>query len=293
MANPIDDLDPPTFLDRRAQPQQAVTSGVTAPQESTPEATTPSAEKENELTSTNGTTTPGPISDEKAKNDRRLDDFFNDVRKFGRESGSGQDALPKLGLRTIAAAADGIVTLDKDTNGKDDADRIFDTYSKEEGKKAVINRTNGSLRAQVSKTRQLIKVGQMTTCDPVVGSETLMRIRGELMNEGHKVKSAFPALVDYARRQLDADAPLSDDELRELAAKPAPAGKSVEEELQAILKRLERLITGESKAGQDQHEETIAAQEALQRRVKEFTQQQQVQELQTQAASFGLQLVSR
>jgi hypothetical protein len=88
-------------------------------------------------------------------NDTRLEDFMAEVRQFGRDAAEGKDALPKLAMGFARAVADNVIDASKDKDGHDAAARTFLEYCKSEGKKAVHNRTPESLKANISKLRQI------------------------------------------------------------------------------------------------------------------------------------------
>src|SRR5258705_3999538 len=88
-------------------------------------------------------------------NDTRLADFMGMVRELGRDAAQGKDALPNLAISFVRAVADQVIDLAKDQDGDDGAARIFKTYAASEGKKAVHDRTETGLKANISKLRQL------------------------------------------------------------------------------------------------------------------------------------------
>lgn len=193
-------------------------------------------------------------------NDTRLSDLMTEVREFGRESAEGKDALPKLALRVVRAAADGVLTLDKDKDGLDDAARVYDEYAKAESKKAVHDHTANGKKANVSKLRSLVKMGAMTTCDPVDVLNRAHVARQAMIAADEKVRPAYAAFVTIAREQLDKDVDLDDDTLKACIVKPATKSRELEQELESIQKRLEKLISGENSSGlKDQSPEVIEA----------------------------------
>lgn len=224
-------------------------------------------------------------------NDTRLNDLMKEVRQFGRDSGEGGDALPKLAIAVVRAANDGVITTDKDKDGKDDAARIVETYSSEAGKKAIHERTKNGLKALNSKVRQLVIMGQMTTCDPVAVLDKAVEIRrGLLDNEAAKPKAAFAAYVDVARAQQALDRDMSDDEITVAITKPEAPDKDVIDYLKAIEKKLDRLITGEAGIT-DTSDDTLAARDAIKRRLAHMVNARDVAETMEKAEALGLHVV--
>ena len=183
-------------------------------------------------------------------------EFFADIRKFGRQSGEGASALPRLALRVIRAAADGILGTEKPTGGKDDATIIYEAYTAEDSKKA--EHSAGGAKANASKLRQLITMGCMTTCDPVDVADRAVRKWNEMTAQELKPKPLYAGLVDVARAQCSQDVALTDDGIEEALTK-TPAEKSVEKEWKSIQKKVTGLVSGENSAGlKDQSDMALA-----------------------------------
>lgn len=183
-------------------------------------------------------------------------EFFSDIRKFGRQSGEGASALPRLALRVIRAAADGILSTEKPTGGKDDATIIYEAYTAEDSKKA--EHSAGGAKANASKLRQLITMGCMTTCDPVDVADRAVRKWNDMTAQELKPKPLYAGLVDVARAQCNQDVALTDDGIEEALTK-TPAEKSVEKEWKAIQKKVTGLVSGENTAGlKDQSDMALA-----------------------------------
>ncbi len=234
---------------------------------------------------------------ERGTNDTRqiqdLDDLNKAVRALGRDAAMGKDALPKLAVTVVRAAADEIVTA-ADNGKDDDAYKLYSEYAESEGKKAVHEHTANGLKANVSKVRALIKMGEMTTCDPVDVLNRAIIIREEQRTNGADVKSAYPAYIDVARSQLKLDRSMTDEELAQAVLKKAAEEPTVEKELQGIAKRLDKLITGDNKHGlMDQDERTIAAYEALTKRIAAFTVEREMAEFLAKAEELGMDVTSQ
>lgn len=225
-------------------------------------------------------------------NDTRLRDLLNSVRKFGRESGEGKDSLPKLAMSVVRAAADGVIDMEKDDKGNDAATRLYSEYVNAESSKAIHEHTNGGQKANVSKLRQLIGMGCMTTIDAVSVMNDAFKVREELKATDEKLKPAYHFYVDVAREQLKNDQELAEDELREIAIKSAPAGKDVEKVLQGVMKTLEALVSGEGKGSlaglKDDSEEVEAAFQAIRDRLANITIKRETVKLMEAAKLLGL-----
>ena len=226
-----------------------------------------------------------------AKNDTRFDDLVKDIRQFGRDAAEGKDALPKLAIRVISAADDGVIsTYDPKVHGKDnpdDAAKIYEEYATSESKKAIHEHSAGGLKANVSKLRQLITFGSNPNCDAMAVTDKALKVRKELSDADIKVKGAYPALVDIARAQNAQDTELTDEQIRETVAKGEAEEPTVEKELTAIHKRLERLITGE-KGPQDQDPLVIQAEEAIRARLAAMVMARETMALMEKAAELGM-----
>lgn len=188
------------------------------------------------------------LSHNSSVNDTRLSDFMASVREFGRDAASGKDALPKLAISVVSAAADGVIDMGKDADGKDGATRIFEEYARAEGKKAIHNRSPESVKAQVSKLRQLLNFGSNPKWDAVEVINEAFEVRGKFMDEGIEVKPAYAAYVDVAREQLKQDSQLTTNQIESVVAKsPNIKETSLEKVYQKMQKQLEDIITGEGK----------------------------------------------
>lgn len=225
-------------------------------------------------------------------NDNRLTDLFKQVNKFGEEASLGKDSLPKLAHAVVRAAADGVIdTSTKDKNGDDAAAQIYARYAAGESKKAIHEHSTGGKKANISKLRQLISMGEMKTIDGAEVMQGAFEARERAIDNGDKVKAAYAFYVDVAREQLKHDVALTDSQLGELALRQEASEKTLEGELKRILKSLEGLVTGENKAKlKDEDELTIAAWEAVRERVEGFATLRAREKLLSDAAALGLQL---
>lgn len=212
------------------------------------------------------------------KNDTRLEDGVKVIRELGRDSAAGKDSLPKLAFKLVELAADGVIDTEKkyaetmpdgSSRPYDDAEYLFGEYARAEGKKAIHERSAGGLKANISKVRQIIQMGVMTTCDPAAVLEAAHKVRGALIEEGVKVKSAYAAYVDVARNQIASDTELTEEQIGGIVRKPEPTAPEVEKILRGIYKKLEDLISGE-KGPQDKSEHVDTAFNAVRDRLAEI-----------------------
>lgn len=196
-----------------------------------------------------------------AANDTRLQDFKSVVHELGREAAAGKDSLPNLAIAFVRAVSDGVIDMGKDTSGKDGAARTFDWYAQSEGKKAVHDRTENGLKANVSKLRQLGNFAGNPKWDAVDVLNRAILVRRDAKDNDVDVKPAYAAFVDVAREQLKHDTELNDDQLRDIVIKTAKEREvTLEGELAKIEKALENVISGEKWAHiKDQSPEVLTA----------------------------------
>jgi len=173
-------------------------------------------------------------------NDTRKDDFDSRMRELGRLYAQGQDARPMLALEVAYAAADGVISGEKDQDGNDDYSRAYALYTQSRDKKAVHEHTAGGLRAQISKLRQIGTAAQMTTCDFKMTVTTATSERQKLLKEKKKVRPAFDMYVELARTQLDQPDDLSPDQVTECALRP---DNSKEVTVESECKRMHKIAT--------------------------------------------------
>ena len=169
-----------------------------------------------------------------------------DIAKLGEQSGKGSAALPRLGLRVVRAAADGLISTEKPKTGKSDAVLIYERYAANDSKHA--EHTSGGMKANAAKLNALIGLGCMTTCDGVEIADRAVVLRQEMETNELKPKPLFAGLVDVARAQLESDTALSDEAIKAALSK-TEKDKTLEKEWAAIAKKVTSLVTGENSAG--------------------------------------------
>lgn len=227
------------------------------------------------------------------KNDKRFGDLMKAVTKFGEEASLGRDSLPKLAHAVVKAAADGVLDLEtKDSKGNDAAAQIYEKYAAAESKKALHEHSAGGKKANVSKLRQLISMGCMTTIDAAeVMQEAFNAREGMKREDGVKIKPAYPYYVDVARKQLESKKPLDRNTLEALAVKEDPKPKELETYLKQALKILEGLVTGENKEKvQDTDELTEVAFNAVKERLDKMATLRAREALVKKANELGVKL---
>jgi hypothetical protein len=242
---------------------------------------------------TQKTVAPGAETPETLANEKRLKELVAQVTKLGEEAALGQDSLPKLAHAVVRAAADGVIDVaTKNAKGEDAAHQIYTKYASGQSKKSIHEHSAGGLKGNVSKLRQLISLGAMTTIDAVAVMQAAFDAREGMKNEsGVKVKPSYPYYIEVAREQLKLDRPLTQRELEALVVVEGPDAKTVEGELRRAMKILEQLITGENKSKiKDTHAKTEEAFNALRDRLATMVLDQQRRELMAKAAALGIKL---
>ena len=226
-------------------------------------------------------------------NDKRMSDLMRQVGKLGEEASLGKDSLPKLAHAVVRAAADGVIDLEsKDAKGNDAAHQLYEKYAASESKKAIHEHSAGGKKANVSKLRQLISMGALTTIDAVEVMQSAFQARENMINDSQKVKPAYPFYVEVAREQLKTpDAAIDLKVLEDLACKDAPTAKTLEGELKRVMGILEGLVTGENRDKiKDGDDLTEAAFHAVKERLDKIATLRLRNELLTKAHALGLKL---
>lgn len=167
------------------------------------------------------------------RNDNRLADFLSDARTYARDKASGNDAWPKMIVRTVSAAADGVVT-------PDDAEMIVNTFIEAQGKKSVHERSTDSVKKTKSEIKKTIEFGGMTTIDPVDVMGRAVTIYGNIQGER---KSAVNAYLQVVRDQLKSpDYAMTDEEIERAMLKGEAKERTIEQHLKAALKAVEAAL---------------------------------------------------
>jgi Flp pilus assembly secretin CpaC len=226
------------------------------------------------------------------QNDTRKEDLISKTREFGRLEAQGKDALPMLAIIVAEAAADGVISGDKDSDGNDDYVKLYAEYAKARGKKEVHEHTAGGIKANVSKLRQIGIAGAMPTTD-FVGTINMMHTkRQELVGLEQKVRPMYAAIVEAARTQIAQPDDLTAEQIEVSIRKPASADPELEDVLGRVEKTLSDIISGEHKGGlRDQSQELIDAHALVKGRLATLFVTRERAELLAKAAAMGMDMV--
>ncbi len=165
--------------------------------------------------------------------------FLRRVRQYGEQSGAGDQSRVSLALDAVRAASDGLI-------GTDDAEEVYELFQQGKFKKrGEIYEKEGSFKQQVSKIRQVIRVGAELFDDGVDVLQRAydLRVLAAKNDETRKALkgSTFDFLIDVSRRQNDesqAGVALTDDEIHGIMF-PDKKDRTRIDEIKSILKRLE------------------------------------------------------
>ena len=172
------------------------------------------------------------LSNSQSLEDMRKD-AFAEAREMGRESAAGKDSLPKLAIRAVEWAYEGIFS-------EEDKKQLYDEYITAESKKLI--HSDGGKAANASKLGSLLKLGAMTSIDPITVINDAARVHAEMRAQGLKPQSAYAAYVSVARAQLSSpNSELTDDELR-AAMNKNTKDKTPDSLLKAAAKQIEEAI---------------------------------------------------
>lgn len=171
------------------------------------------------------------------KNDTRLDDLKTALRDLGNTEAHGALSKPRMGLALCSAAYDRVITMD-------DVETCYNEYL--EGRKAVFKRngkiapTDGSMKANLSKNRQLVALGLLGKVDGPALLEHVLALRTRLLGTDTDCKPAFDCMVDVARAQLaNPDETLDDVTLESICAR----GETDKSDLKRMCDEYKRLHT--------------------------------------------------
>jgi len=172
------------------------------------------------------------------------------MKKLGASEGEGSMSRSKAALQL--AEREGVVD-------EDDAKEMYAVYL--DGVKSVgINKSgpkpdaslvDNSTKVQVSKFRQVIKMGALPILnDPFDSAAGMLKRATEIAltlkgnEDGPKVKSPFDAMLDVARAQLETpDTKLTDEQITACVCKPDKADKGEIEKLAAAYKSLHKIAS--------------------------------------------------
>jgi hypothetical protein len=227
-------------------------------------------------------------------NDHREADFMRVVDGLAKGAAAGPDSLPKLGYAFADAVHNGTFSMDKDPEtGKDCVDRVYERYAKKRADAAVHEHNAGSLKAQVSKLRQIGLAAAKPTCDFPATLAKLSIVHQEMQAKaketGIKPRSTYNAQTEAARTQTKQDDDLTDEQIKMVCRKPDPKDKTELGEVERAEKILDGLVSGESGLGPCQTPEVIAAFEAV--RAARQTLEMMAEKAETIARAVALGLI--
>lgn len=179
-----------------------------------------------------------------------LADLDKDMAKLGQESVN--IARPKLAITLVKAAYNGDID-------EDDVEARYDAYlagrEKAQGKSPLsqgVDDGNGK-KANMSKCRQLVKMGMLPDIDGPELIDRTVALRGNMLGGDDKIKAPFDAFVDVSRAQIaQPDEPLSDDAIMSCIRKAESKDKSEVEKLIAAYKAARKLHDAIPLAGVEQ-----------------------------------------
>jgi hypothetical protein len=165
-------------------------------------------------------------------------DLLRDVAALGKESALSALAKPKMGLTIADAAFKGIITAV-------DAEATYEAYLKGRTKAlsssalGAGDATAGSIKANVSKNKQIIDAAMLPKVDFCATLDRLIILREQMVSADEKVIDAFSAFVEAARTQKNQpDYDLDEDQIMAACRKADPKDKSLVELLIQDYKRI-------------------------------------------------------
>lgn len=247
---------------------------------------------------------PGAETPAKMANDNRYTKIKAYARTLGEDKAKGEDALPKLAVAIVKAAAEGYITgvkniksARKDDEGNvimlDHVGELYEEYMEKAGTKAVHERSEDSIDVQISKARKFYELGALPLVDGIVVIDKCHEFYTEVngVKKNKLSKGAYLFYQDVAKAQChkdNRDAILSDEAIKALMWKPEAGEKTVEGELKRALKILDDLVKGAGKQKlQDNDERTALARNLINERLAELSKSAKVAALQAQLAALN------
>ena len=180
--------------------------------------------------------------------------FIKRVEKFGEGAGRGEASLPAFALDAVRMAADRVIGIAKPIAGEqDDASTAYHAFqtAKEKARGKVYTK-EGSYEQQVSKFRQIVKVGATLFDDGVKVIDRAVELHtqaaaSDATKADMKAGTLYAFLVDVAREQNKEETkgiPLDDDAINKILFPGDAEKKSDIERIKTAIKGLERLKNG-------------------------------------------------
>lgn len=190
-------------------------------------------------------------------NDTRYDDYVNVLTTLAEAQGKGENARMQALLATCEAAFNGLLDTRKHKHGQgiDDAYHHAAMYVELRDNTVKFMKGDNSHRKLRCYFRLMIKLGscqQWGADQPIRHVRRLVQIwmtlRADKRNVG-KLRDATEVMVSYARRQLNSDDLLGEQEKKEMCFLHMRNKATVEDVLVNISKTMYALWTGKHDAG--------------------------------------------
>lgn len=162
------------------------------------------------------------------------------LAKLGAAEGKGDSSRPAAAIALTAAAREGYID-------EDDAADMFASYVNAKAKIAAHNplvtasgydSEQKSAKQQVSKFRQLIKLGALPNVDGPELLDRTAKLAKDLTATGTKCHPMFDAMLNVARKQIETpNDTLTDEQITAVVAKAEPRTKSELDKLIDVYKR--------------------------------------------------------
>lgn len=174
------------------------------------------------------------------------------ARELGGQEGAGRDVLIKSLLKCCEAGYHGIMSLQKNAHGpgEDDAVVFAREYFTARNAATVFDPKADNQQKLISTIRTAVRLGgspKFGVGEPIATVNNLMSIyRKEKAASKGKVDSADNVFLKFARAQLASDTLYAGDDLKSFCYKKAKKEMTVEDYIDATVKRLDKLISGEA-----------------------------------------------
>jgi hypothetical protein len=128
--------------------------------------------------------------------------ILDQAKDFGVQQSQGRAVLPALAIAAAKAAEAGEID-------EEDADKVYETYVKFARRITKVDMAAQATRAQVSKLRQIIKLGAERGTEPLMKA---MRLHPEATKQGRTLP-LYDSMVNVARAQLARPGVLKNDQI--------------------------------------------------------------------------------
>lgn len=197
--------------------------------------------------------------------------------QLGAEHGKGKDTQVKFLLKMIEGGYHNVLDVtnkNKHGTGIDDAEYFAERYVKAQRSAVVFDAKADNQQKLMSCLRTGIKLGAWPkggNGEPLATVNNLMNMRQNLKKvpgEAKKLDDAANTLLKYARAQLKRDSLIDDAELKTFCYKPGKKDPTAEDIIEAMEKKLSKLLDGSGKSGaQDNSPEIRNARQELRKRL--------------------------